>query len=146
VLVYEDWRAESPEQYEVVARLVARSDRVFVRMHANGTCEAVVLHWGLLDRYTVERDGYSVKGESREIIRRRLWSIGFACTTVAAVIVSLWFAGPTLEHVVVALWVCGIVVLMVFRVAMLMVEGPRARAAVPGLRTWMPLGLPDDGG
>jgi hypothetical protein len=141
-----NWRPQSREQYEAVERLVWRYDRVLVRMIADGTCEALVVHWGLLQRYTVERDGFSVKVESREIIRRWWWRIGFVCTTVAAVIVSLWFLERTLEVAVGALLVGGIAVFVVFRVAMLIVENTRLRAAVPDLKDWVSLGLPDDGG
>jgi hypothetical protein len=145
VLVY-DWRAESREQYEAVERLVHRYDCVFVRMIADGRCEALVSHWGLLDHYTVERDGFSVKVESREITRRWLWSIGFACSTVAALIVSLWFAGPTLTVAMNALLVGGIAVFVVFRLAMFMVEGRRVQAVVPDLKDWVRLDVPGDAG
>jgi hypothetical protein len=144
MLVY-DWRAQSSEQFEAVERLVERYDRVFVRMVSERECEAIVLHWGLLDRYMVELDGFSVKVESRKIIRRR-WVVACACLLVGALILPVWNAGASFGETVGVLFFTGLIGLVLCRIAFLILEDVRAPTFVPDLKHWVPLEPPGDNG
>jgi len=73
---------------------------------ADGTCEVITDHWGLLDRYTVERDGFSVRVDSQDILRR-WWKIEGAC--MAAWIAWLVFATARVAPAVGDQWLAAIV-------------------------------------
>jgi hypothetical protein len=145
VLVY-DWRAKSSKQFGAVARLVQRYDRVFVRMGADGNCEAIVLHWGQLHRYEVERDGFAMKVESREICGRLRVSIGIACLTAGAMVIPLWHAWPHPGEVLGTLFFDGVIGLILFRIAVRVMEDMRVRTFVPDLKHWVSLEGPADNG
>jgi len=143
-LIY-DWRAQSPEQFGAVERLVERYDRVFVRMVSDRECEAIVLHWGLLDRYAVQLDGFSVKVESRKIIRRR-WIIAFPCLLAGAAVIPVWHGGASFGDTVGVLFFNALIALVLLRISVLMLDDIRAPALVPDLKHWVPLEGPGDNG
>lgn len=139
LVLVEDGRAQSREQYRAVEpRPCVREDA-----HRRDVRGALELHWGLLDRYTVERDGSRsgriprndpALAEDPEV---RVFH-GRDTLRVSPIAPC---APDTLASVLVVLWLAAMGAFMLLR-KLLILEGSHLRSAVPDLEDWVQLTRP----